>query len=290
MIAPSPRHNSHTMRRYTVLIADDDAVSRQLLAGILKDQGHAFVFAADGPETLAKTQAGGIDLLLLDNLMPGMDGVQVCRQLRLDSALAELPILIITSKTDPSSRLSGFTAGADDYIAKPYDAREIRARVQTIARINRYRTLSNERQKFAWVVEQSADGYLIADANDVITFANESARIWMHLGNPAASCLTERFLESARRYYLLDPMGAAGKDGVDFTSKHRRPLGYFVRPASETEHALWLRVEQLALPFGPQGSRLVHLQDVTRWLSVSMPKRFAKNMRENLAPERPEEE
>ena len=258
------------MSRLTILIADDDSVSRQLLAGILKDQGYDFVFAADGPETLAKTQAGGIDLLLLDNLMPGMDGVEVCRQLRLDPALAELPILIITAKADRSSRLRALAEDADDYIAKPYDAGEIRARVQTIARINRYRSLSDERLKLAWVLEQADDGYLTVDANDVITFANQSARMWLHLGSLAESCRAECFLESARRYYLIETVEAAWKAAPNFTSEQRQPLGYFIRPESETEHALWLRVERLTLTGGPQGSRLVHLRDVTSLMNQQL--------------------
>jgi putative two-component system response regulator len=77
------------------------------------------------------------DLILLDVMMPGMDGFEVCRRLRADSVLGEVPILMITALDDRSSRLQGIQAGADDFITKPIDSVELLARVQGITRLNR---------------------------------------------------------------------------------------------------------------------------------------------------------
>jgi DNA-binding response OmpR family regulator len=76
-------------------------------------------------------------------MMPGMDGYEVCRRLRADARLAEVPVIMVTALDDQASRLAGLEAGADDFITKPFNRAELRARVRTIARLNRYRRLTD---------------------------------------------------------------------------------------------------------------------------------------------------
>ncbi|MCD4672823.1 MAG: response regulator [Anaerolineaceae bacterium] len=125
----------------TILIVDDNPVGLQHLAMILQSPGHELILSSSGGEALEKVKSIQPDLILLDVLMPGMDGFEVCRRLRSDPVLAEVPILIITALDDRESRLKGLNAGADDFITKPIDPDELEARVHTILRLNRYRRL-----------------------------------------------------------------------------------------------------------------------------------------------------
>lgn len=145
----------------TILIVDDEEVIREIFQGLLLAQGYNLAFASDGLEALAKATELSPDLILLDVMMPEMDGFEVCRRIRASATLAEVPIIMITALDDQESRLNGIRAGADDFVTKPFNMIELQARVQTIIRLNRYRRLLMERNKFEWVVEQDKDGYLM---------------------------------------------------------------------------------------------------------------------------------
>ena len=124
-----------------ILVVDDQAANRETLVELLAAQNCRFAEAANGPEALQLAAATPPDLVLLDVMMPGMDGYEVCRRLRADPGLAEVPVIMITALDDPASRLAGIEAGADDIITKPLNRVELRARVRTITRLNRYRRL-----------------------------------------------------------------------------------------------------------------------------------------------------
>jgi PAS domain S-box-containing protein len=158
----------------TVLIIDDDAIMRQSLCSLLANDGYHFVLAANGQEGLAQAAAGDPDVILLDIMMPDLDGYEVCRCLRQDVHLAEVPIVMISALEDRTSRLQGLEAGADDFLAKPFDRVELRARIKSITRLNRYRRLETERVKFQQFVEQMADGVVVCDAEGRIVEWNQS--------------------------------------------------------------------------------------------------------------------
>ena len=124
-------------------------VGRETLAALLHAEEYQLAFACSGPEALEQAAALTPDLILLDVMMPGMDGFEVCRRIRATPDLAEAPLILITALDDRDSRIQGIEAGADDFIAKPYDRRELRARVRTITRLNRYQRLLAEREQAA---------------------------------------------------------------------------------------------------------------------------------------------
>jgi two-component system, cell cycle response regulator len=163
----------------SILIVDDLPLGRETVATLISPLGYQLLFASNGAEALRLAQATPPDLILLDVMMPGMDGYEVCRRLRATPALAEVPVIMLTALDDRDSRLRGIEAGADDFISKPYDRIELRARVRTITRLNRYRRLVGERAKFEWVVEHAEDGYLIVADNGAISYANPRARFYL---------------------------------------------------------------------------------------------------------------
>ncbi len=112
---------------------------------MLRDEGYDLITASDGPEALVKAAELTPDLILLDVMMPDMDGFEVCRRLRNDPFLAEVPIIIVTALDDSAAYLRGLELGADDFVTKPFNRVELQARVRTITRLNRYRRLLSER-------------------------------------------------------------------------------------------------------------------------------------------------
>ena len=130
----------------TILIVDDESSARETICAILDGSDYHLELTENGSQAILMAKKTNPDLILLDVMMPEMDGFEVCRQLRADPFLREVPILLLTSLDDRASRLSGLRAGADDFLSKPIDPQELRARVNTITRLNRYRTLVEQRE------------------------------------------------------------------------------------------------------------------------------------------------
>jgi two-component system, OmpR family, response regulator len=119
-----------------VLIVDDDREIRELVAGYLKKNGLRVTVVADGRQMRAFLDADRADLIILDIMMPGDDGLVLCRELRAGRHKA-VPILMLTSRSDETDRIVGLEMGADDYLVKPFAARELLARIKAILRRTR---------------------------------------------------------------------------------------------------------------------------------------------------------
>ena len=115
----------------TVLVIDDEPKIADLCRDYLRAAGFAVLTAADGSQGLAMARRDRPDLVVLDLMLPGMDGLDVCRELRRDSSV---PIIMLTARVDESDRLVGLELGADDYLSKPFSPRELVARVRTVLR------------------------------------------------------------------------------------------------------------------------------------------------------------
>ncbi|HEY0869240.1 MAG TPA: response regulator, partial [Acidothermaceae bacterium] len=122
--------------RGTILVVDDDADIVRFVEMNLRLEGYRVLVARDGVEALEMVTAEVPDLVLLDVMMPGFDGVEVTRRLRADSRTSTLPIIMLTAKTLSADRVLGLTTGADDYIIKPFDTLELVARVRSTLRRN----------------------------------------------------------------------------------------------------------------------------------------------------------
>jgi len=120
-----------TMTR-RILVVDDELESVKLIGLMLQRRGYEIIAARSGAQALAKAQAENLDLVILDIMMPDMDGYEVCRQLRANPATASLPIIMFTAKTMVDDKVAGFQAGADDYLTKPIHPDELASRVEAV--------------------------------------------------------------------------------------------------------------------------------------------------------------
>jgi two-component system alkaline phosphatase synthesis response regulator PhoP len=119
----------------TILVVDDEPQIVELVSDYLKQAGFRVVTACDGQTALTLARHERPDLVVLDLMLPGgMDGLDVCRSLRRDPALADVPIIMLTARTEEADRLIGLELGADDYVTKPFSPREVVARVRAVLR------------------------------------------------------------------------------------------------------------------------------------------------------------
>jgi len=114
-----------------ILVVDDEAPILDLVRGYLEREGFAVETAADGPAGLDAVRAGSPDVVILDVMLPGIDGIEVCRQLR---AFSDAYVLMLTARSEEIDRIMGLTVGADDYLVKPFSPRELVARVKALLR------------------------------------------------------------------------------------------------------------------------------------------------------------
>jgi len=161
----------------TVLIVDDDRVGLQLLKALLQPEGYELVMAGSGAEALALAAARAPDVILLDVVMPDIDGFEVCRRMRADVHLAEVPVIMVTALHDRASRIEGLEVGADDFISKPFDRVELLARVRAVTRLSRNRRLllerlQAERDRTRAILEALGEAVVVTDAAGVIEYVN----------------------------------------------------------------------------------------------------------------------
>jgi DNA-binding response OmpR family regulator len=135
-----------------ILVIDDDLDSLKLISLLLQRQGYQVVAAPGGDEGLQKARAEVPDLILLDIMMPNMDGYEVCRQLRGDPHLAHVPVIMFTAKTRVDDKVAGFEAGADDYLTKPTHPAELASRIRSLLSRTRAAELVDAEQELGKVV------------------------------------------------------------------------------------------------------------------------------------------
>jgi len=127
-----------------ILVVDDEADIVELVSYNLKKEGFIVDSALDGETALTKTKKGGYDLLVLDLMLPRLQGMELCRILRNDPKTEALPIIMLTAKGEEVDRILGLEMGADDYIAKPFSPRELAARVKAVLRRSAEKPLIEE--------------------------------------------------------------------------------------------------------------------------------------------------
>jgi PAS domain S-box-containing protein len=153
-----------------VLVADDDPIFQRLLAGLLGGWGYEVAVANDGDEAWTQLQTpNGPRLAILDWMMPGVDGLELCRRIREERKTDYVYILLMTAKKDSNGLFTVMEAGADDYVTKPFDSQELRLRLRAGCRI-----LESE-ERYRVIAQTASDGILTTDDGGRIQFANSAA-------------------------------------------------------------------------------------------------------------------
>ncbi len=185
-----------------ILVVDDYAANVRLLERNLQASGYATLAAYDGEETLEKVRTERPDLILLDVMLPKIDGFEVCRRLRADETTAVIPIIMITALKETEDRIRGLEAGADDFISKPFDRGELLARVKSLLQIKYYRTMLAEREKFDAVIQDLSHGIVVTDGDWNIQVASRRAAELLGFDGED---LTGRRLEDVLDKLRVDP-------------------------------------------------------------------------------------
>ena len=171
----SPDEMSPTSARPRILLADDNADMREYVRRLLSDR-YVVKAVAEGSLALAVARAERPDLIITDVMMPGLDGFSLLRKLRQDSQTATIPVIMLSARAGEEARVEGIQSGADDYLVKPFGARELKARVSghiELARARREAAAADERA--ALVLESITDAFLSLDSDWRLTYTNAAA-------------------------------------------------------------------------------------------------------------------
>jgi two-component system response regulator MprA len=226
-----------------LLVVDDDAAVREALALVLGLDGFVVTTAADGREAMRTLSAGRPDAVVLDVLMPGVDGLEVCRRIRATGD--RTPVLMLTARTEVSERVAGLDAGADDYLAKPFAREELIARVRALLRrtgwegdqaVLRFEDLeldpsAHEARRAGRLLELTRTEFLLLELlmshpRQVLTRSTIFDRVWGYDFGPASNSL-EVYIG-----YLRRKTEAAGESRLLHTV---RGVGYVMRSAHRSQ-------------------------------------------------------
>ncbi len=177
----------------SVLIVEDEETLLRNLEARLRDDGYQVFTAADGEEAMERIRAAPPDLVVLDIMLPRLDGLSVCRILRKDSALAHLPIIMLTARGTEVDRIVGLESGADDYIVKPFSLGEFLARVRAVLRRAPGHQLPQERL-VAGDLCLDLKGHKLFCGEDEVHLSNREFRLLAELMRNSGAVLTRDLL------------------------------------------------------------------------------------------------
>lgn len=187
---------------YRILVADDDVNVHHSLNAYFKREGYQLLSAYDGEEALRHVQTSRPDMVILDIMMPGMDGLMVCREIRKDS---KVPIIMLSAKGEEFDKLLGLELGADDYITKPFSPREVLARIKAVLR--RMREMKEEENNTHLVVgnlDIDMGAFIVRLGGQVVPCTpKETEILWTLASNPGMVFSREHLLQSIWGYDFL---------------------------------------------------------------------------------------
>lgn len=184
------------MSKGCVLVVDDDSDIRELLSQLLTNEGYTVETARDGEEMFALMEQRPPDLILLDVMLPGADGFELCRQLRSDAGMP--PVIMVTAKDDEIDRVVGLELGADDYIVKPFSGRELLARLKAVLRRARQPATGGRRDLFrfaGWRFYPAQMELLDNDATSIPLSTSETELLLAFVQHPQVPLSRDRLLD-----------------------------------------------------------------------------------------------
>jgi len=213
---------------FLILVVDDDALNHTLIEDCLAPLGYRLLHARDGEEALAQVARARPDLVLLDIIMPGMDGFEVCRRLKAGQSERFLPVILFTERDDTRSKVQGLRAGADDYVTKPFVTQELVARIESMRRIQRLdKRLAAEKRRAERAKEKLER--VIASMRDAVITVSPEGVVGL---NPSAAMTLAPFLENGECHYAdlcriltLDPLAPGDEEEGHAPRVHEITLG-----------------------------------------------------------------
>ena len=215
-----------------ILIVDDNPANLELLSGILSEQGYKVRLIPDGQLALMSVQSTRPDLILLDILMPEMDGYQVCERLKADEQTKDIPVIFVSAVHEVFDKVKAFSLGGVDYITKPFEAKEVLARIETQLRVSRLSQqlleqnaqLTEQKELLQTIFDHIPVMVTLYDANGRIQWVNrELERLlgWSGTELEDIDLLTQLCPDLEQRQQGLDHMRAATGKWLDFKIRTR---------------------------------------------------------------------
>jgi putative two-component system response regulator len=192
---------SHQPITGTILVADDQASNRELLHELLTPQGFQVVSVSDGAAVLEQLTRTQVDLVLLDVMMPHLNGFEVCEKIKGDPGTYLIPVILITALSDKQDRLEGIKAGADDFLSRPVDRTELLARVRSLLKLKQRTDELERAESVLFSLARSIEGKDPYTLGHCERLAEYSARLGEHLG------LSEEQLIALRRAGVVHDVG-----------------------------------------------------------------------------------
>lgn len=249
-------------RTDTILVIDDEPSARIAIQAMLESAGgYDVVMAENGQDGLLKAKELFPDLILLDVMMPGMDGYEVCRQLRADEHLSEVPIFMVTALDDRDSRLQGLEAGADDFLAKPVDSLELKIRLNVLRQVGRYRHLLLEREKLnGALVELSQKNAQLHTLSQQILMVQENERrsLALELHDEIGQILTGLKLILEQKNVDMDNLLVEARSITSELLYRVRELSINLRPTVLDDFGLFAALDWLFHRFTQQTDIFIH--------------------------------
>jgi len=165
----------------TVLVVDDEPIVREIVVRYLAREGHRIVEAADGEAARGAIQRSDLDLVVLDLMLPGSDGLELCRWIR---STSELPVIMLTARGEEADRIVGLELGADDYVTKPFSPRELAARVRSVLRRASTAGAPERQLTFGDVSLERATREARKNGDEVRLTAKEFELLWFLASHP----------------------------------------------------------------------------------------------------------
>ena len=181
----------------TVLVVDDEPIVREVVVRYLAREGHRTLEAGDGEAAKSAVERGNPDLVVLDVMLPGADGLEVCRWIR---ARSELPVIMLTARGEEADRIVGLELGADDYVTKPFSPRELAARVRSVLRRSASAGRAAERISFGDVELERATREAHKRGDAVRLTAKEFDLLWFLASHPKRVFSREQLMASVWGY------------------------------------------------------------------------------------------
>jgi DNA-binding response OmpR family regulator len=181
----------------TVLVVDDEPIVREVVVRYLAREGHQTIEAADGDSARGAIESSDPDLVVLDVMLPGTDGLELCRWIR---ARSELPVIMLTARGEEADRIVGLELGADDYVTKPFSPRELAARVRSVLRRSAPASPAAERLTFGDVELERVTREARKGGADVRLTAKEFDLLWFLASHPRRVFSRDQLMTSVWGY------------------------------------------------------------------------------------------